>query len=131
MEKNSMDQGKIQILFALLRSAINGTKLTEEERIQYSPDFLRDLLKITSKHDVVHLFVFGLKQNELISNENNDIENCIFKAVYRYEHIRYEYEKLCAILEKSQIPFLPVDYILNNFLWPHATEAPYSWLLHI
>ena len=128
-----MDQGKIQILFALLRSAINGTKLTEEERIQYSPDFLRDLLKITSKHDVVHLFVFGLKQNELISNENNDIENCIFKAVYRYEHIRYEYEKLCAILEKSQIPFLPLKGSVIRRYYPEPwmrTSCDIDILVH-
>ena len=50
-----MDQRTIQILFALLRSAICGTKLTAEEWNNYSPDLLQDLLKISSKHDVVHL----------------------------------------------------------------------------
>lgn len=70
-----MDQRTIQILFALLRSAICGTKLTEEERNNYSPDLLQDLLKITSKHDVVHLLVFGLKQNELITKENCLVHN--------------------------------------------------------
>lgn len=103
-----MGQRTIQILFALLRSAICGTKLTEEERDLYSPDLLQDLLKISSKHDVVHLLALGLKQNELIAKENSNIEQYIFKAVYRYERLNYEYDNLCAALEEAQIPFLPL-----------------------
>ena len=52
-----MDQRTIQILFALLRSAIRGTKLPESERNSYSADVLQDLRKIAAKHDVVHLLV--------------------------------------------------------------------------
>ncbi len=103
-----MDQRTIQILFALIRSAICGTKLTKEEQNNYSPDSLRDLLEISSRHDVEHLLACGLKQNELIPQDQNDIEGCIFNAVYRYEQIRFEYENLCAALEQAQIPFLPL-----------------------
>lgn len=103
-----MDQRTSQILFALLRSAIRGTKLTKSERESYSVDMLQDLLKISAKHDVIHLLVFGLKQNELISNDNLEIEKHILKAVYRCERLSYEYDKLCDALEKAQIPFLPL-----------------------
>lgn len=128
-----MDQRTIQILFALLRSAICGTKLTEEERNNYSPDLLQDLLKISSKHDVVHLLVFGLKQNELISKENSDIEKCILKAVYRYERLRYEYENLCEALEKAQIPFLPLKGSVIRKYYPEAwmrTSCDIDVLVH-
>ena len=128
-----MDQRTIQILFALLRSAICGTKLTEEERNNYSPDLLQDLLKLSSKHDVVHLLVFGLKQNELIAEENAEIEKCILKAVYRYEKIRYEYENLCAALEKAQIPFLPLKGSVIRKYYPEAwmrTSCDIDVLVH-
>ena len=128
-----MDQRTIQILFALLRSAICGTKLTEEERNNYSPDLLRDLLKISSKHDVAHLVVFGLKQNGLISKENSDIEKCILKAVYRYERSRYEYENLCSALEKAQIPFLPLKGSVIRKYYPEAwmrTSCDIDVLVH-
>ena len=128
-----MDQRTIQILFALLRSAICGTKLTEEERNNYSPDLLQDLLKISSKHDVVHLLVFGLKQNELIPKENSDIEKCILKAVYRYERLRYEYENLCEALEKAQIPFLPLKGSVSRKYYPEAwmrTSCDIDVLVH-
>ena len=128
-----MDQRTIQILFALLRSAICGTKLTEEERNNYSPDMLQDLLKISSKHDVVHLLVFGLKQNELITKENSDIEKCILKTVYRYERLRYEYENLCEALEKAQIPFLPLKGSVIRKYYPEAwmrTSCDIDVLVH-
>ena len=128
-----MDQRTIPILFALLRSAICGTKLTEEERNDYSHDLLQDLLKISSKHDVVHLLVFGLKQNELISKENSDIEKYILKAVYRYERLRYEYENLCSAFEKAQIPFLPLKGSVIRKYYPEAwmrTSCDIDVLVH-
>ena len=128
-----MAQRTIQILFALLRSAICGTKLTEEERNNYSPDLLQDLLKISSKHDVDHLLGFGLKQNELIPKEHSDIEKCILKAVYRYERLRYEYENLCSALEKAQIPFLPLKGSVIRKYYPEAwmrTSCDIDVLVH-
>ena len=101
-----MDQRTIQIFFALLRSAIRGTKLTEEEHKLYSPDLLGNLIKISAKHDVAHLLALGLKQNALTSKENADVEKCILKAVYRYERLREECENLCNAFEKAQIPFI-------------------------
>ena len=128
-----MDQRTIPILFALLRSAICGTKLTEEERNDYSHDLLQDLLKISSKHDVVHLLVFGLKQNELISKENSDIEKYFLKAVYRYERLRYEYDNLCSALEKARIPFLPLKGSVIRKYYPEAwmrTSCDIDVLVH-
>ena len=128
-----MDKRTIQILFALLRSAICGTKLTEEDRNNYSPDLLYDLLKISSKHDLDHLIVFGLKQNELIDGDNSDIEKCIFKALYRYELLKCEYENICSALEKAQIPFLPLKGSVIRKYYPEAwmrTSCDIDVLIH-
>ena len=128
-----MDQRTIHILFALLRSAIRGTKLTESERNSYSADVLQDLLKISAKHDVVHLLVLGLKQNKLIPKEHDDIEKYILKAVYRYERIRYEYDNLCSALEKAQIPFLPLKGSVIRKYYPEAwmrTSCDIDVLVH-
>ena len=115
-----MDQRTIQILFALLRSAICGTKLTEEEQNNFAIDLLPDLLKVSLKHDVVHLLALGLKQNGLISKEYSDIEKIIFKAVYRYERINFEYGNLCTALEKAQISFLPLKGSVIRMYYPEA-----------
>ena len=128
-----MEQRTIQILFALLRSAVCGTKLIDEELNYYSPELLNDLLKISRKHDVVHLLVLGLKQNGLISKENSDIENFILKAVYRYERMQYEYENLCDALEKAQIPFIPLKGSVIRKYYPEAwmrTSCDIDILVH-
>ncbi len=103
-----MDQRTIPILFTLVRSAICGTRLTDEERNAYSPQCLPELLRISSKHDIAHLLALGLKQNGLITKEDVSIGKSIFEAVYRYEQRAFAYEKLCDALEKAQIPFLPL-----------------------
>ena len=128
-----MDQRTIQILIALLRSAIRGTELTPSERESYSESMLQDLLKISAKYDIIHLLVFGLKQNKLISKDNAEIEKYILKAVYRYERLRYEYENLCDTLEKAKIPFLPLKGSVIREYYPEAwmrTSCDIDILVH-
>lgn len=103
-----MDQRTIPMLFALLRSAVRETKLKDEEKRSYSVDLLQDLMKISAKHDIAHLISFSLKQNDLLSLEEQDIEKSLFKAVYRYESLNYEYQTLCNALEKAKISFIPL-----------------------
>ena len=128
-----MDQRTIQMLFALLRSAIRGTKLADSERENYSEDMLQDLLKLSAKHDVIHLLALGLKQNGLISEDNAEIEEYILKAVCRYEQLRYEYDILSDALEKAQIPFLPLKGSVLRQYYPELwmrTSCDIDVLVH-
>lgn len=128
-----MDQGMIQIFFALLRSALRGSRLTEKELNNYSPEMLSELMEMALKHDVAHIFVMGLKQNELISEDDYDLERHIFKAVYRYERLKYEYDSLCDALENAGISFLPLKgSVLRNY-YPEAwmrTSCDIDVLVH-
>lgn len=128
-----MDQRTIQILFALVRSAICGTELTEEERNSCSFELIQDLLKISDKHDITPILAMGLKQNKLVSEENSDIGKQILKAVYRYERLRHEYENLCNALEKAEIPFLPLKGSVIRKYYPEAwmrTSCDIDILVH-
>jgi len=95
-------------LFHLLRSSISGEKLSDEEREKFSSEQLHKLLELSHKHDVAHLLALGIKRNELTSKVDMDIEEYIFKAVYRHERKRYDLENLCNALEKARIPFMPL-----------------------
>lgn len=128
-----MDQRTIQILFALLLSAICGTKLTEEERNSFSSEMVQDLFKISDSHDIIPILAMGLKQNGLVSNDGIGIEKHILKAVYRYERLRHEYENLCNALEKAQIPFLPLKGSVIRKYYPEAwmrTSCDIDILVH-
>lgn len=114
-----MNKQKTQTLFPLLRCAICGAKLTEEERNSFSPELLSELLALAEKHDLGHLLAYSLKQNGLIPEGNKEIETGIFKAVFRYERLNYEYERLCAALEEAKIPFLPLK---GSFLRKYYPE---------
>ena len=103
-----MDQGTTQILFPLLRSAICGKRLTEEEVGVYSLDVLRELLKVSSMHDIDNLLAFGIKQNELVPEGNGALDNRMFKAIYRYEKMNYEYGIITDTLERDKIAFIPL-----------------------
>jgi hypothetical protein len=102
-----MDLKINQILFAILRSAICGTKLTENERKIFSGDILHDLLKISSKHSIANLLVLGLRDNGLIPKNCAETQQYILMTAYRCERLQSEYKNLCEVLEKAQIPFLP------------------------
>ncbi len=128
-----MDKEKNQMLFLLLRSAICGTKLTEKEINNYSPYLLQDLLKISLQHDVAHLLVHGLKLNELITEENAEIEKFIFKAVSRYQRLKYDYDNICQALEKAGIPFLPLKGSVIRKYYPEPwmrTSCDIDILVH-
>ena len=103
-----MNQRTIRELFALLRSAISDKKMTSDERECYSSEMLTDLLKISTKHDISHLFILGLKNNDLLMQEEQKEEARLFSAVCRYEQKNYELEQLQSVLEKAQIPFVPL-----------------------
>ena len=115
-----MDQRTIQIFFALLRSAIRGTVLSDAERAECTPELMEELLGISLKHDVSHLLVLGMKQNDLITKQNIEIKKYIIKAVYRYERLNSEYENICDALEKAQIPFLPLKGSVIRKYYPEA-----------
>jgi len=115
-----MNQQTIQTLFALLRSAVSGSKLTDEERNGVSVEKLPNLMRFASKHDVAHLLGYGIKQNDFVTEVDALIEKSMMKAIYRCEHLEYEYENLCNTLERSKIPFLPLKGAIIRKCYPEA-----------
>lgn len=128
-----MEQNVTNILFALLRCAVCETKLTGQERAQYSPGMLPELLRMASKHDVAHLLVVGLKKNDLLTKEDAKLEAHMLKAVYRHERMRYAYEEICNALEEAQIPFLPLKGSVIRKYYPEPwmrTSCDIDILVH-
>lgn len=111
-----MKKETARTFFALLRSAVFGSKLGEAELGQFNNEQFPELLKMSIKHDVAHLLVLGLKQNGLISQ--GETQKIIYKAVLRCERLKYEYEKVCAALEDAKIQFVPLKGSVLRKLYP-------------
>jgi hypothetical protein len=103
-----MEQSIKKLTLALMRSAIDGAPLSDEEKGIATAENVHKAIKLASSHDLSHLVAWSAKRNGMSEYVGADGEKHIFKAVYRYQQIRYEYERLCASLEKAQIQFIPL-----------------------
>ena len=127
-----MEHGTAQILFALLRSVLNGTK-AEIGISRIVPETFSELLSISRKHNIEHLVVYGLQQNGLLSEEYSQITNKIFEAAYRCEQICFEFERLCTALEEAKIPFIPLKGAVMRKYYPETwmrTSCDIDVLVH-
>ena len=127
-----MEQQTIELLFALLRSAI-GEKATDENISSLSDEQLSRLIAISKRHDISHLMALGLKQNSLFPEKETEIDKNIFKAIYRYERLNFEYAKLCEALESGEIPFVPLKGSILRRYYPEAwmrTSCDIDILVH-
>lgn len=97
-----------KIFFLLLYSAVCEESLSEEEKSLYSAEILPELRKLAKAHDVSNILALGLKNNNLVPNGDKENEAEILKAIYRYEQLSFELEKLSAALEEAQIEFMPL-----------------------
>ena len=111
-----MNVETIDMMFALIKSAVCSKALTDKERERYANVELGELMSFANKQDVAHLAAWAIKQNSLAAP--SAIESTIFKAVYRYESIDYEYERLCAALEGAKICFMPLKGSVIRAYYP-------------
>lgn len=100
-------QNKIQFLFILLRSAVSGEPISENEKAVYQTEWLPDLMTIAKKHGLAHLLSVAFRINGFdtgdLSNDTSEIQ-----AVYRNVQQSYALEELTKALEKAKIPFIPL-----------------------
>lgn len=113
-----MNRDTAKTLFALMRGAICGDLLTEQEKNAYNESALTELLSAANNFDVANLLVVGLKENGLLSEKYKKLENELFKAVYRYERMEFELEQICDVLEKEKIPFIPLKGAVMRKYYP-------------
>lgn len=113
-----MEQNTIQLLIALLRSAVSGASISDAERELYSAKQLPELLELAKKHDLLHLASLGLKQNFPTHKTDGEIRKNIIKAVYRYEQLDFELAKICKTLENAGIPHMPLKGSVIRKFYP-------------
>ena len=128
-----MDEKTIRMFFRLIGSAIGGDELSNKEKESYSAEMLSPMLKAAKQHDILHLLVLGLKNNNLLDGDSQNLETVLFKAVYRYEQINYDFTRLCDALEKAQIPFIPLKGSVIRSYYPEPwmrTSCDIDVLVH-
>ncbi len=117
-----MQQAVTTALWALLRFALAGKEIGNVKRV-ITPDVLPPLLTLAKKHDLAHLVGDALDKNGLLPDGDAMREK--FKhefnlAVYRRRQQSYEFERICCLLEKGEIPFVPLKGSVTSSYYPEA-----------
>lgn len=112
-----MKQETTELLFALLGSATFETELGVEQKKLCTQENLRQIIKVAEFHDLAHLVILALIKNGILSDKSK-LKNQMFKAVYRYERLNYDYVELLDALEKACIPFIPLKGAIIRKYYP-------------
>ncbi len=127
-----MSENIVSILFSVLRSVIHGTPMSDEEKSVVTVENLPKLMSMATKHDVGHLVAYGLQNNQLVDG-NSKIHQQTFLAVYRYEKLNYDLHQACEVLEKANLPFIPLKGSVLRKYYPEPwmrTSCDIDILVH-
>lgn len=118
-----MGQTVKHVLFALIRSEINGSLINDDIKNLITTETLPDLFKLSKRHDLAHLVCDALVKNGFLSN-NTDIEKRFLyeynMAIYRHEQIHFEFEQICSLFENCKIPFIPLKGSVIRGFYPET-----------
>ncbi|MBQ8291226.1 MAG: nucleotidyltransferase family protein [Clostridia bacterium] len=130
-----------KLLFELIRGEVCGTSKeacagetvaqADTQNVENAPpaeacdklesETLAGLYAISKAHDMAHLLAEALDKRGLLgeaASEGNSFLKQRQMAVYRYEQINYEYERLCNAFEHNQIIHVPLKGALIRKLYP-------------
>ena len=116
-----MDNNAVELMFSLIRSVVNGTQLTDEEKKLCSLELLTELYTLSKKHDLAHLVAVGLQTNQLLSPSSEyfgKFYSEISSAIVNHQKQKYEFEKLCKFFNDRKIPFIPLKGAVIRELYP-------------
>ncbi len=120
-----------ELLFELMRRGCDplflaGMREDESEATktlvkQCTPDILRELYGLSKRHDMVHFIAEVLDKLGVLGENTPEwkaFSACRQMAVYRYEQIRYECERLYQAFEDAKIFYIPLKGAVIRALYP-------------
>lgn len=116
-----LNEKTVYLIFQLIRCALTDGRLSDADRECLTEEMLADILTVSHKQDLAHLVGVGLQKNGLPDKESPSYEPfqlLQIKAVYRYEQLNFEYNRLCEVLESLEVPFLPLKGSVIRQLYP-------------
>lgn len=114
-----------EIFFSLLRNALSGRRMTDEEKTdikeKISPEVLNDLFGLADGQDLAHLIGYALINNALIGRGDEMYDGFYaaqFVAMCRYENINNAFVQAADRFESAQIEYLPLKGAVMRRYYP-------------
>ena len=131
-----MDFNMINTMFAILRASIGRTCNDDIYSLTLSEEQAKAIYNTLSKHDLAHMIGDVLQQSS-IGKEHPMLFAKVQKqqlvAVYRYEQLNYEFQRLCNTFEEAAIPFIPLKGSVIRRYYPESwmrTSCDVDILVH-
>ncbi len=131
-----MEGNTIYLLFSVLRSVFHSNQMSDADKNLVTSDSLKDVIKLATKHDIAHLVALGIVNNGLVDEDKAfkaQLQQITFRAVYRYEKLNYELKQVCDVLDKAEIPFIPLKGSVIRKYYPEPwmrTSCDIDVLIH-
>ena len=110
----------IRTMMNLIGNEICGEKIDAALFADFTETDAVRLYRLSNYHDLAHVVGDALIKNNLI-NEGEAKERFgkeVFKAVYRYEKMRFEHGEIRRVLEENKIPFVPLKGAVLRSYYP-------------
>ncbi len=107
-----------RIMMELMHCSALGIKPEAELLSSVKKDKLPYMYGIAYEHDLEHLLGNILDKYGLLENSGFAVKfrGEVFEAIYRYEKLKFEYERICESFEENKIPFIPLKgSVLRDF----------------
>lgn len=123
-----------KILLALLRSAACGEPVADEVKNACTPEALERVYILAKMHDLAHMLGQALAGLDLPNNKALEkMTRATRAAVKRYVQLDYELTRICDVLERAQIPFIPLKGAVIRKFYPEPwmrTSCDIDVLVH-
>lgn len=110
-----------EICLNLLKSSLQGLDLDEELKNSITEQELPELFKLAKKHDLAHIVGDSLDKIGVLK-ENSQARKVFLQernmAVFRYEQLNYDLERISAGLEEEKIEHIPLKGSVIRKFYP-------------
>ncbi len=98
------------IMMELMRCSATGTNPGTELLASVKKEMLPGMFTLAYHHDLVHLLGDVLDKNGILENDeiSEKYRAFVLEAIYRYEKLRFELERICKKFEDNFIDFIPL-----------------------
>ena len=110
----------VSLMMEIIKSEICNTPIDKSLFEKLSDDDISALYKVSSAHDLVHLVGYVLDKHKLIANDKylSEFRKQTYLSVYRYENLNYEYNRICDLLAKHNVPFITLKGTVIRKYYP-------------
>ncbi len=109
LEEDNMESTN-RVMMELLRCSALGIKPEAELVSSLKKEMLPGMYTLTYHHDLVHLLGDVLDKNGVLGNDEiaGKFRGQVLEAIYRYEKLEFEFERICRSFEENAIEFIPL-----------------------